>query len=259
MKKLMSLLISAITMSLIFVSPLQTSALDFDEKLIDHISWRYHNDTFTLDTDSFQYTANAAYRGKILQTTLPMFRENGTSFFLVSGFWDLEDGSQGAILTSINVENGDRGLIGAVPSDFDTTTLKIGDVICGTIRASAIETIPTMYDFEEIENLGSGEAIFGKEFRKVIRHEYITNKTAVSSDDPSVSVFDFQDGDVTEDDTLDIMDVIRVNRYLLGSRSLDCCYQEIVADVNKDGKIDSTDSLMILKEIVEITKGFVEQ
>lgn len=65
-------------------------------------------------------------------------------------------------------------------------------------------------------------------------------------------------GDVNGDGIIDILDVIKVNKFILGSISLTST-QSDAADVNLDEAVDATDSLMILKEIVEITKNFVEQ
>ena len=53
------------------------------------------------------------------------------------------------------------------------------------------------------------------------------------------------------DNALDIMDVIAINKYLLGGTTLEKQAQ-INADVDLNGQIDSTDSLNILKRIVEI-------
>ncbi len=58
-------------------------------------------------------------------------------------------------------------------------------------------------------------------------------------------------GDVNEDKNIDIMDVIAINKYLLGTSQLGKTAQQN-ADVDRDGTIDSTDSLNILKYVVEI-------
>ncbi len=58
-------------------------------------------------------------------------------------------------------------------------------------------------------------------------------------------------GDVNLDKTVDIMDVIALNKYLLGSITLDD-EQQANADVQEDSKLDSTDSLTLLKFVVEI-------
>ena len=58
-------------------------------------------------------------------------------------------------------------------------------------------------------------------------------------------------GDINLDSTVNIMDVILINKYLLGSATLDDA-QKANADVNNDSTIDSTDSLNLLKFIVEL-------
>ena len=58
-------------------------------------------------------------------------------------------------------------------------------------------------------------------------------------------------GNVNLDSGVDIMDVILINRYLLGSLDLTAT-QKLNADVDRNGKLDTTDSLNILKFVVEL-------
>ena len=58
-------------------------------------------------------------------------------------------------------------------------------------------------------------------------------------------------GDTNGDGITDIMDVILLNKYLLGSKELDAVAQK-AADMNGDEKIDSTDSLEVLKAVLGI-------
>ena len=58
-------------------------------------------------------------------------------------------------------------------------------------------------------------------------------------------------GDVNLDGDVDIMDVISLNKYLLGSTNLDA-QAKANADVNASGTLDSTDSLIILKCVVDM-------
>ncbi len=62
-------------------------------------------------------------------------------------------------------------------------------------------------------------------------------------------------GDVDTSGDIDIMDVIRVNKFLLGSGDLTDS-QKLTADVDKNGDIDATDSLNILKRVVEVIDSF---
>ena len=61
-------------------------------------------------------------------------------------------------------------------------------------------------------------------------------------------------GDVNDDKTVDIMDVIAINKFLLGSASLDDAAKRR-ADVDQNGDVDSTDSLNILKYVVALVKS----
>lgn len=58
-------------------------------------------------------------------------------------------------------------------------------------------------------------------------------------------------GDVNVDDEVDILDVIMLNKFLLGSATLKKT-QQANADIDQNGKLDSTDSLMILKYVVKL-------
>lgn len=64
-------------------------------------------------------------------------------------------------------------------------------------------------------------------------------------------------GDCSLDGTVDIMDVILVNKFVLGCTKLTEA-QQATADVDQNGNVDSTDSLMILKEVVNLTANYVE-
>ncbi len=64
-------------------------------------------------------------------------------------------------------------------------------------------------------------------------------------------------GDCNGDKAIDIMDVIAVNRYLLGGATFTDS-QKKAADVDGSGKVDTTDSLNILKYVVELISDFTE-
>ena len=65
----------------------------------------------------------------------------------------------------------------------------------------------------------------------------------------------YNNGDVNEDGKIDILDVITINKAILGKEHLTDS-QNKVADVNKNDKVDSSDSLMILKYIVGLINSF---
>ncbi len=64
-------------------------------------------------------------------------------------------------------------------------------------------------------------------------------------------------GDVTLDTEIDIMDVIALNKQLLGAETL-CDTAKKNADVGGDGTPDATDSLAILKYVVGLTTNLAE-
>ena len=74
-----------------------------------------------------------------------------------------------------------------------------------------------------------------------------TPETAPSQPIPETTDY----GDVNGDGAVDIMDVIALNKYLLGSSSLDAAAKNR-ADVDCNTEINSTDSLNILKYVVEL-------
>lgn len=64
-------------------------------------------------------------------------------------------------------------------------------------------------------------------------------------------------GDVNLNGSVDIIDVISINRAVLGKETL-TKEQNLTADANQNGIVDASDSLMIMKEIVGITSNFEE-
>lgn len=63
-------------------------------------------------------------------------------------------------------------------------------------------------------------------------------------------------GDVSGDNDITIVDVISLNKYLLGDTSGLNDAQRAAGDVNGDGKLDPTDSLTILKYVVKLITEF---
>ncbi len=76
----------------------------------------------------------------------------------------------------------------------------------------------------------------------------LADTTDIMPTDP----IDLTRGDANTDFSVDIMDVIFLNRYLLGGSSLTDA-QKRNCDTNGDSKLDETDSLNILKFVVELT------
>lgn len=68
---------------------------------------------------------------------------------------------------------------------------------------------------------------------------------------PPQMTIDFHAGDVDLNHTVNILDVILLNRVVLGKETLSDM-QSAVADINQDHQIDAADSLCILKMLVGI-------
>ena len=78
-------------------------------------------------------------------------------------------------------------------------------------------------------------------------------ETSASSEDGSGKELTY--GDVDESGKIDILDVITLNRNLLGKEKISETQQK-AADVDKDGKPTAADSLLIMKYIVGIVTSF---
>ncbi len=70
---------------------------------------------------------------------------------------------------------------------------------------------------------------------------------------PTDAAVEIKAGDLNLDDKLNILDVIILNKAILGKEKLNSA-QELAADANKDEKIDASDSLTIMKMIVGLTE-----
>ena len=85
-------------------------------------------------------------------------------------------------------------------------------------------------------------------------HQSVTRTFDVTVTDGTAAadaeVFDFLPGDVNEDDEINIMDVILLNEYNIGVKNLSS-RALLTADLNGDGVVDATDSLLLLKKVVE--------
>ena len=118
------------------------------------------------------------------------------------------------------------------------------------------ENIPEEMQISKIRFLGTGEEIFGEDFSEVLRWSNALiclqlHGNGFAADDLHIY------GDVDRDGELTILDVICINKYLLGLEELNR-YSYFLADVSGDTVVDATDSLLILKEVVELTKNFSE-
>lgn len=81
--------------------------------------------------------------------------------------------------------------------------------------------------------------------------EPVTETEPPTETEPFTDVPPLESGDLNGDASIDIADVITVNRFLLGSASLSAS-QRTAADVFHDTVLDSTDALTLLKFVVEM-------
>lgn len=257
MKK--SRFLTALLAFAMMISPLTVSA----EEEVPYSAW-FVDDSYSVSCDTFQYSTHWSY-GITLDTELT------DANFMVSGIaYNEDDSIQYIVLTSINGGvNGCRGVIEAgdgnanyFPADFSWSDLQLGDLLKFGDHIDQELVIPIINPTESVEVLGNGVDLLGEEFRKVIRHELIATPHPYGYYDgvkycetlPDSEMFM---GDVNEDEKIGILDVIKLNRYTLGSCSLGC-YSKSVADVDNSGVLDATDSLLILKEVVGLTEHFEE-
>ena len=226
--------------------------------LLTNMRW-FANKIYTVETDTFQYRED----GKMTLKTDVLDYDNG-SYYMVSGLLYGHEEYAGKVvnvcLTSIHspesIGHGLRVILYNTPEGFDLATVQTGDIYRLVGEGCVLEGAPGELSIEKMELVGNGLELFGEDFQKVIDYEYLTDEEILHKEIPAAN--EPKRGDVTGDDSVDIMDVITINQYLLGSCTLNAD-SKAAADVDGSGEIDSTDSLMILKEVVEVTKDFVEK
>lgn len=76
---------------------------------------------------------------------------------------------------------------------------------------------------------------------------YIKSEGNTSSTDPTETVY----GDLNLDDTVSIVDVVYLNKAVLGVETLDA-QQKLNADVDLNGEVEAADSLCVLKSLVDL-------
>ena len=252
--------LSIITAALLAVSCLPVHAGAY--VAFDGIVRSYYNcsnDTYTVETEQFKYHPD--YYGMHLETDL---LSDTSHIFMVTGvFYRNEEDTEPYFYSITPVGDGQRGNLVAknVTTALDGKNLAIGDLFEVTWLDS-VEITPVEYhyfqttDFSGEENplnyLGNGMELFGDEFLKVMRHELIVNgifENQFYSND--TSGIDIYTGDVTEDEEINLLDVITLNKAMFGKVSLND-YAAAAADINKDGKPDASDSLSIMRYIVKL-------
>ena len=239
---------------------------------------------FTLETESFYYTG-----GKFSEITpAPQTNTGNCANFLITGTFRY-DGPQETVTGKPTIcytviyfdtfheeKNGQitlsstqgYGTLSAVMLGLyveNADTFNVGDFLY--INNVAIEEnypanyYPDKYDDTVVEYAGNGLDIFGNDFMKVMRHELIANplRAGMTADSTTsdLSKLEIVKGDANEDETINIVDVISVNKNIMGKETLND-YSILATDINKDGVPDSEDALSILKYVVGLVTSFTE-
>ena len=222
---------------------------------------------YHLNTDAFSYTSDRngiTLKSELLETK-PNFmvcsvKRDADGHVLDIQYTTINQGLNGERSSFVYMTE-ERSLAGVLEG-CDVDDLQIGDLLKVNVTGS-YDSVPGQYWTDHIQWLGHGTDLLGEEFLYVMRHEQINEPIVGYNDDATIPEGITYDtvpviaGDADEDADLSIMDVILVNRHIMGSAHFLPC-QKLAADVDKSNKLDTTDSLMILKEVVEITEGFVE-
>ena len=222
----------------------------------------FANKSYSVESDTFQYLEE---NGRMQLATDLLDYDKGI-YYMVSGViygtgeYVAKDKVDNVCLTMMlspdEKGHGERVLLYKIPEGFDFATVQIGDIYRQVGGGAVLETAPGMLSTSKMELVGNGLDLFGEDFQKVIDYEYLTDQEILNKGDQAIN--EPLLGDVRNDGGLDFLDVIALNQYLLGSCTLDA-YSREAADVDKNGIVDTTDSLMILKEVVEVTKDFEEK
>jgi len=217
----------------------------------------FDNDDYTVETEQFKYWNASSFSngdfGMRLETELT------NANWMVTGVFYQENETEPYVyvISPINQKFEVRGNIYAsalAPFLEENQVLAVGDLFY-IETMTAQETDPPIFSpfSGEVKYLGHGTDVLGEDFMKVIRHELITEYSGVGksliSDVTGVTV---TKGDATEDDSVDILDVITINKTILGKETMNS-YSVLAVDINQNGAPDAEDSLAVMKHIVGLT------
>ena len=263
--------LSALLAACLLASPLHASAAPL-------------NDDFIAENDAFCYQ-NCTFSVK--DPSLLPEGEDIAYYVIVTGVTHIEGEPDEYMLTRIGEMTFGAGTFNPERTPFfwtlDDAPLHEGDVLCLHGDWCTLEVDPPIYEWwppkdgelrshyrtrdemigvddsfmdyvwndRIIENLGSGTALFGAEFMPALRHMIAINAGYQSTKNSRCDKSLLTLGDVDEDGEVALVDVIRLNRSLLGMEQLNMA-AKVLADVNSDGTADATDSLLMLQYTVHL-------
>lgn len=104
-------------------------------------------------------------------------------------------------------------------------------------------------------NYGSAIDLLGEDFKKVLYYEMYDEPMVVTASgarkvSESGEIYDL--GNLNNDDSVDLIDVVMLNKHLMTGYSIGY-YAKGCADVDRNGVVDEVDSLNILKSIIGLT------
>lgn len=256
-KKLFSSALSAALCAALLAAPI--SAYAAQSYSVDSILKNYvlgEEDTYAVETSNFSYQTGRY--GITLQSDAAELQDVQ---FMVTGVYTRSSGTPFYYLTPVNNKFNGRGGYDAL----DGAIYQVGDFlrfdnVAYTEPVYNPDYIDQTYDPESgdpaaVTNLGNALDIFGEDFMPVLRHELLIfgGKTVplVQQKPQNITLIP---GDITEDGKLNIMDVITLNKTLLGGRTSNS-YQRLVSDADGDGEVTQADALLMMKYIVGLVES----
>ncbi len=224
----------------------------------------YPDDGYTVETETFKYWTendttygNYGMRLETLDNSIDFKTSDVVTegvYYMVAGVFYQNDMPYSYVLSPINTTWTDRTDVlheYIVPFLKENQILQLGDILRAPLAALESDELILSTD-ADVEFAGNGVDFFGDEFIKVIRHELIT-KSNFGTLTPNMTGITTIKGDATEDEDVNIVDVIAVNKNILGKEKMSA-YAQYVSDVNQNGTVDSGDSLEILKYVVGLNE-----
>ncbi|MBE6849504.1 MAG: hypothetical protein E7502_06360 [Ruminococcus sp.] len=253
MKKKLFTILTALTcmMAAITAIPSSAESVDTDYTITsEHFVYTDKCIDVATDNHAFHFESDLVSPDVLIVGTLDQIYEDGS---LTRHYAGKRLNIDGIVVADVYLSKVDFG-------DFGEQELQVGDLLkCTSDRMPVGEKIPPFFA-ANFEYLGNGMDIFGEDFKHVIRRE-MPYMERYGCYDISIlesrwgDKYKFVKGDVTLDDSLNILDCIQINKAMLAGEPL-CDYAKLTGDVNENGILDMDDSLCILKETIGITENF---